>query len=213
MKTKIKICGIRSLEEVVALKDFPIDYLGMIFSHSPRQIDEVLAKKIFEQIKLQQKKAVGVFVNEPLPNIRQTIKNIPFDVVQLHGQEQPHYILELKETNQSIDVWKSFSVLPQATHLPSFTKYKNIIEYPLFDTKGKQAGGNGKAFSWQALKQLPPYSYILAGGIGVKNFITAVSFQPAIVDINSQVETNERKDAKKIATLFEAFTNEKEKIS
>ena len=44
--TRLKICGIRSIEEIEELKDLPVNYFGCIFvSKSPRFVSNELAKK------------------------------------------------------------------------------------------------------------------------------------------------------------------------
>jgi len=54
--TRLKICGIRSIEEIEELKDLSIDYFGCIFvSKSPRFVSNELAKKLLK-LHIQQKK-------------------------------------------------------------------------------------------------------------------------------------------------------------
>ena len=78
--------------------------------------------------------------------------------------------------------------------LPDITLYQPYIQYPLFDTKGIVEGGNGTRFNWEILKNLSPYSYILAGGLEVNNVQEALCYHPAILDVNSKVECNHRKN-------------------
>ena len=67
--TKLKICGILSLEEAEELQNLEIDYLGCIFAKSPRQVTVELASKITYIAHRKKKKTVGVFVNETIENI------------------------------------------------------------------------------------------------------------------------------------------------
>ena len=68
--TRLKICGIRSIEEIEELKDLPINYFGCIFvSKSPRFVSNELAKKITEIAHSAGKKTVGVFLDEKIKNI------------------------------------------------------------------------------------------------------------------------------------------------
>ena len=43
---KLKVCGIRSIEEIEELKSLDIDYFGCIFAKSPRQVSVELAREI-----------------------------------------------------------------------------------------------------------------------------------------------------------------------
>ena len=85
--TRLKICGIRSIEEIEELKDLPVNYFGCIFvSKSPRFVSNELAKKITEIAHSAEKKTVGVFLDEKIENIVDIIKKTDIDTVQLHGK-------------------------------------------------------------------------------------------------------------------------------
>ena len=58
---KLKVCGIRSIEEIEELKSLDIDYFGCIFAKSPRQVSVELAREITEIAHKAGKKTVGVF--------------------------------------------------------------------------------------------------------------------------------------------------------
>ena len=94
MITKLKICGIRSVEEIEALGDLAIDYFGCIFApNSKRYVSIDLATTIVEKI---HQAAVGGFVDVPLEGIQQTIAATKIDIVQLHGSESPLYCQTLQ---------------------------------------------------------------------------------------------------------------------
>ena len=77
----------------------------------------------------------------------------------------------------------------------------DFIEYPLFDTKGTDYGGNGIIFDWKILEKID-YPYILAGGLSVQNIRKAKKYTPAIFDINSKVEINNRKSKELIMDII-----------
>ena len=188
-KTALKICGIRSLEEIQDLKNLPIDYFGCIFApRSPRYVSLALAKEITEIAHSEGKQTVGVFVNAPLTGI---------DVVQLHGEESPDICKML--TTKGITVWKAFSIKDKLLPMEDYLPYMTL---PLLDTKGIAEGGNGLVFNWKLLERLTPYSFILAGGISVENVQKALSYQPAIIDVNSKVEQDNRKSRQLIEKLI-----------
>ena len=81
--------------------------------------------------------------------------------------------------------------------------YLPYVEFPLLDTKGTAEGGNGFAFDWQLLEELPPYSFILAGGVSEENVQEALHYKPAIIDVNSKVEQGNRKSQLLIEKLIE----------
>ena len=197
-KTALKICGIRSLEEIQDLKDLPIDYFGCIFApRSPRCVSAALAKEITEIAHSEGKQTVGVFVNAPLEQIADTVNLTGIDVVQLHGEESPDICKTL--TTKGITVWKAFSIKDKLLPMEDYLPYMDL---PLLDTKGVAEGGNGLVFNWQLLERLTSYSFILAGGISVENVQKALSYQPAIIDVNSKVEQNNRKSRQLIEKLI-----------
>ena len=197
-KTALKICGIRSLEEIQDLKDLPIDYFGCIFApRSPRCVSVALAKEISEIPHSEGKQTVGVFVNAPLEQIADTVNLTGIDVVQLHGEESPDICKML--TTKGITVWKAFSIKDKLLPMEDYLPYMDL---PLLDTKGVAEGGNGLVFNWQLLERLTPYSFILAGGISVENVQKALSYQPAIIDVNSKVEQDNRKSRQLIEKLI-----------
>ena len=211
--TRLKICGIRSIEEIEELKDLPIDYFGCIFvSKSPRFVSNELAGKITEIAHSAGKKTVGVFLDEKIENIIDIIKKTDIDTVQLHGNETPECCEELylkleeyeKKYNKKIKIWKAFSVKDS---LPEIKEYCKYIEFPLFDAKGINAGGNGIIFDWSILNSMEKYSFILAGGLEKENIAEALSYSPAILDVNSKVEINNRKNRKLIEEVISEIKN------
>ena len=211
--TRLKICGIRSIEEIQELKDLPIDYFGCIFvSKSPRFVSNELAKKITKIAHSVGKKTVGVFLDEKIENIVDIIKKTDIDTIQLHGGETPEYCEELylkleeyeKEYNKKIKIWKAFSVKDS---LPEIKEYSKYIEFPLFDAKGVNAGGNGIIFDWGILSSMEKCSFILAGGLEKENIAKALSYSPAILDVNSKVEINNRKNRKLIEGVISEIKN------
>ena len=191
--SKLKVCGIRSMEEILELAELDIDYFGCIFAKSPRQVSADLAKKITETAHQYNKKTVGVFVNSSVDEIREIRNAAKLDIIQLHGDESPNFCKKLGGT-----IWKVFRVFDK---IPDILPYKEYIEYPLFDTKGKEHGGNGIVFDWSILENLN-YPYILAGGLSEKNIKDALKYNPAVLDVNSRVEINNRKDKKLILDII-----------
>ena len=203
MTTKLKICGIRSVEEIEALGDLAIDYFGCIFApNSKRYVSIDLATTIVEKIHQAGKQAVGVFVDAPLQVIQQTIAATKIDIVQLHGSESPRYCQTLQQ--EGISLWKAFAVWDT---LPDISAYLPYIQYPLFDTKGASKGGNGITFRWEVLKGISAYSFVLAGGIEENNRHYPLRYQHDIQYVNSKVEINDRKNRRLIERLIDKLAN------
>lgn len=210
---RLKVCGLRdNIAEVAALGP---DYAGFIFyAKSPRYVGEnfempVLAENI---------KKVGVFVNEGLEKVRNTVKTYRLDFVQLHGHESTDYCSMIK--NEGIGVIKAFSVSNEFD-FNSLEQYHSTADYFLFDTKTRKYGGSGKSFNWQLLKDYPlDKEYFLSGGISMDNLadleFTDMSKIHAL-DVNSRFEVRPGlKDIgllEKLTTIFYERNSKSQKLN
>lgn len=89
--TWIKICGITNLDDALAAADAGANALGFIFySKSPRFVSAESARSIVAKITRDIEK-VGVFVNEPMEKVRDTVKEVGLTAVQLHGDESVEF--------------------------------------------------------------------------------------------------------------------------
>ncbi|GLV65223.1 N-(5'-phosphoribosyl)anthranilate isomerase [Bacillus mycoides] len=191
---KVKICGITDVETAKRTCEYGADALGFVFAESKRKITPEQAKEIIEEIPAHVFK-VGVFVNESVEVIQKIADECGLTHVQLHGDEDNHYIERLK-----IPSIKAVGVALEQD-MERAKKYET--DYMLFDSpKEKFHGGNGKTFSWELLAHMPKAlreKTILAGGLNIINIEEAIqTVQPYMVDVSSGVETEGKKDLKKI---------------
>ena len=92
----VKICGLKTQEDVGLMNEYLPEYVGFVFASSKRQVNDEQAKRMKEQLN-PRIQTVGVFVNEPQEHIVSLCKQGILDVVQLHGEENNQYIKELRE--------------------------------------------------------------------------------------------------------------------
>lgn len=85
---KIKICGITRPADVVAAAEEGADYVGLIFAKSARKIDVKTAQDILRVLP-KGVEAVGVFMNQPMAEIRRILDETGLKIAQLHGDESP----------------------------------------------------------------------------------------------------------------------------
>ncbi|NLK66873.1 MAG: phosphoribosylanthranilate isomerase [Campylobacteraceae bacterium] len=175
--SKIKICGIKNTDEARKVASLEINYIGVIFAKSIRQVDLKTANEIAKIAHENGKKVVGVFAK--CDNVLEYMENL--DVAQIYDTIPAELYKSLNSSKK--EVWQVFSVFNELPNLA-------ISEYDmaLFDCKGESLGGNGISFEWEILKSLEPFSYGLAGGLGVHNVELAASYKPKVLDINSRVE-------------------------
>ncbi|MGS2747758.1 phosphoribosylanthranilate isomerase [Bacillus zanthoxyli] len=191
---KVKICGITDVETANRACEYGVDALGFVFAESKRKITPRLAKEIIQEIPANVLK-IGVFVNESVEEIQKIADECGLTHVQLHGDEDNHQIKRL-----NIPSIKVLGVTSEAD-MKNAQTYET--DYILFDSpKEKFRGGNGKKFSWALLEHMPKElreKTILAGGLNALNIEEAIrTIQPYMVDVSSGVETEGKKDLKKI---------------
>lgn len=198
MKAKIKICGLKTLDDIALINKFPVSYAGFIFSEgSKRQISIEQAKKMRKALR-KDIKAVGVFTNTDVETINKIVETVGLDIVQLHSSESNE---DCKSVNTS--VWKMISVKNESS-LKQIQRFQNA-DGILLDTYHKELlGGTGESFCWDLVKGISKQRFlILAGGLNPQNIIEAERIvQPQVLDINSGVETEGKKDRKKLEELF-----------
>lgn len=181
-----KVCGMRDAHNVRAVGQLQPDYMGFIFyKGSPRFVGDSF--RIRNDLPTNIKR-VGVFVNEALGRVQQLIQKHQLDFVQLHGDESVAYAQELKSR---VGVIKVFRV-DEAFDFSSTSDYESIVDYFLFDTRGKHYGGNAVRFDWGLLKKYTGSTpFFLSGGISESNIQDLKNFHHEMfygIDINSGVE-------------------------
>lgn len=199
---KIKVCGMRDAENISELVKLKPDYIGFIFyGKSKRFVANFPEVEIPSEIK-----KVGVFVNEAIDKVLDIVLENKLDAVQLHGNESPEYCDKLRECHlersrkissesHSIEIFKAFSV-DDDFDFSKTEAYQNVCNFLLFDTKGKEYGGNGVKFNWEVLDNYKgALPYMLSGGItkndaqAILSFLRKQESKKCIgVDINSGFE-------------------------
>ena len=187
MNVKLKVCGMRDAGNILQVASLHPDYMGFIFyPQSPRFIgkDFTLPKEFPNTIK-----RVGVFVNESTDRIKALVKNLDLDFVQLHGNESVEDCSDLKSSG--VGVIKVFSVGSDFDF--QITKpYQPVVDFFLFDTKGKLFGGNAKTFDWSILQNYDQkIPFFLSGGLSEDNISAIASLSKMNIhalDLNSGIE-------------------------
>lgn len=195
----IKVCGMREAENIREVEALGIDWLGMIFwpksSRFVSQRPEYLPNQV---------KRVGVFVDEEAGRVMETADEYGLDLIQLHGHESPEYISMLKGHR----IIKAFNIAIPSDFRDT-APYEGLADYFLFDTKGKQVGGNGEKFDWSVLSSYQGRTpFLLSGGIGPEDVeqVRAINHPKCIgIDLNSRFEIEPGlKDVAQLRTFIEA---------
>ena len=199
---QIKICGITSVDDALAMARAGADAVGLNFyARSPRCISPEVAREIAERLPGEVVR-VGLFVNAPANEICRLFDELPLGLIQLHGDEPPEFLPQLGHR----PVMRAFRVGsegldPVVDYLHRCGELKTPPTLTLLDSSVPgRYGGSGETGSWEAaaqyaqLSDMPPL--VLAGGLTSDNVALAIAaIRPAAVDVASGIESRPgRKD-------------------
>ena len=196
---KIKICGIKRLEDVEMVNRYKPDYIGFVFADSKRKVSHDLAKELRNNLD-SDIIPVGVFVDSPQDEILKLFDDGIIEIAQLHGSESEQYILDLKKrTNGELKIINAIEMTQEIDLL----KYNDSSsDYLLLDS-GK---GSGKTFDWSLIRKDIKKEFFLAGGLNSENVAPAINeFNPYAIDLSSSLETDGFKDENKIKEIMEVI--------
>lgn len=208
-KVRVKICGLRTVEDVAAVAAAGAAYAGFnFFAKSPRYVtaEEARALALTAPEGLCK---VALVVDAEDALLDAITAEVPLDMLQLHGHETPARVAEVK-ARYGLPVMKVIGVAGEAD-LASLTEYSLVSDQILIDAKPPKdavlPGGNGLTFDWRLLvgrKWLRPW--MLAGGLTASNVAEAIRLTGARqVDVASGVESAPGvKDAARIAEFVRA---------
>ena len=196
---KIKICGLRHLEDIGIVNKYKPDYIGFVFADSKRKVTHKLAAQM-KSILDPDIISVGVFVDADVDEIIELFDDGVIEIAQLHGNESEEYIRNLKEKTDS--KIKIINAIEMSGELDLLEYDNSIADYLLLDS-GK---GSGKTFDWRLIRHDLDKDFFLAGGIDTSNVSEAIeSFNPYAIDLSSSLETDGFKDENKIREIMEVI--------
>lgn len=225
VKTKIKICGIRSPEEIELAAFYGADAVGFITEvpvESPRKLDSDTAAYLVSRVP-ETMSSVLVIMPENADTAVELIEKTKPDIVQIHSR-LPLIELAIIKEKMGIPIIKTLSVPAQreasgenpgnSTSVSSLLEEVSLLEEAdvvdsiLLDTaRPEKPGGTGCVHDWTLSRRISEETrlpLILAGGLKPENVREAIrAVSPYAVDTASGVETCGKKDAVKIKSFIE----------
>lgn len=209
MEVRVKICGLRTAEDLAAVAAAGAAYAGFVFfPRSPRHLSIEAARALALGAPEGLCK-VALTVDAEDAALDAIIEAVPLDMLQLHGHESPARVAEVK-ARYGLPVMKAMGVADEGD-LAGLMEMSLAADQLLIDAKPPKGadlpGGNGLAFDWRLLvgrKWLKPW--MLAGGLTPENVAQAVRLTGARqVDVSSGVESAPGvKDPARIAAFVQA---------
>jgi len=176
MSVRIKLCGVRTVDDALLCAGEGADEIGVIFTaRSKRRVSVETAKAIRAALPARLP-LVGVFLDAPLDEVLRTAREVGLQAAQLHGPwpggsaELPLYAA-LQVTDES-----SLKARPGAARV--------LLDGP--------AGGSGKSFAWSLAaraRALQNATLFIGGGLTAQNVAQAIAeARPDGVDVSSGIE-------------------------
>lgn len=196
---KIKFCGLRRAEDVDYVNQCLPDYAGFVFAPSRRRVTAEEAASLCRNLD-PGIKTVGVFVNERVERIVETVITARLEVVQLHGDESVEEIMALRHLLPTQEIWKAVRTTDREALLAAGRLPVDKLLIDAF-TPGL-AGGTGVLADWYMVRQVREaldLPFFLAGGLNLNNVVEAIeTVQPFGIDLSSGIETSGVKDFDKM---------------
>lgn len=206
----VKICGLTDIETALATCQAGVNYIGLVFAPSKRQLSPETAKRITEAVHRLESppSVVGVFANDAADEVNHIARLCQLDRVQLSGDEDWQYCQQIERP-----VIKVFHISSGKTATGVIDEIKAGYRHLergflcLLDTKASNRyGGTGQTFDWQLAKEVAArLPVIIAGGLTPDNVSQLVrEARPLGVDVSSGMETGGVKSVEKIIAFIRA---------
>lgn len=215
---QIKICGVTNALDARHACQSGADAIGLNFyEKSSRYVSIESAREIAEAIRQWSRNenrsvlVVGVFVNDSTADLAHVATEVGLDGVQLHGDELPSQVAEIRVAVQSsqLKILRAIRTQPSANE-PVEDADSNLVnemvrieeEIKRWESVGIDAvlldaavegefGGTGKSVDWTAVSKLSSnVGVVLAGGLTAENVANAIVIsKTSSVDVASGVES------------------------
>jgi phosphoribosylanthranilate isomerase len=203
-KTRIKICGIRRVEDALLAAHAGADAIGLIFYEpSPRAVTLQQALAVRDALP-PFVSIVALFVNAARSEVNEVCESLNPSLLQFHGDEDHDYCASFSRPYlKAIRVGASMKADDLVQLQIEFSTAKAL----LLDTlSAGQYGGTGESFNWDVIPETLRKKIVLSGGLTPTNVGDAVKkIRPWAVDVSSGVEMQKGiKDPEKILAFMSA---------
>lgn len=207
MSIIVKICGLTTSVAMDAALDAGADMVGFVFfERSPRHLDLSVARTLGARVEGRARK-VALTVDADDAALEDIVAALEPDLLQMHGSETPQRVAQIG-ARFGLPVIRAIAIADRAD-LAQIADVETTSDHLLFDARppagADRLGGNGVAFDWSLLRDVPTRKpWLLAGGLTPTNVAEALATTGALgIDVSSGVETAPgRKDPALIADFI-----------
>ncbi len=199
-RTRVKICGISSLDEALYVAGLGGDSIGLVFYRkSPRFIDTATASYIRQNLP-PFVTVTALLLDESDEWIGEVVNQVKPDCLQFHGEESA----------ETCERWQ----LPYIKAIPMgsvddarvyASDFPGAQGFLLDSNVAGRRGGSGDTFDWSKIPSSFGSPLVLAGGLNPGNVAEAITrVNPWAVDVSSGVEASKGvKDRRLIKQFFD----------
>jgi len=187
-RTRVKICGLTTVEHARVAAALGADAIGLVFyAASSRHVSLQQAVQIRAALPAFVS-VVGLFVDPSEGEVESVLKALHLDCLQFHGGETAAFCRSF-----GVPYMKALRVRDDLDISSEMSKYSDSSAILLDSFDKNAAGGTGTTFDWQVARrcvQESGASIVLAGGLDASNVAEAIRLvQPYAVDVSSGVES------------------------
>ena len=192
MPLTAKICGLSETDQIQTCINYGASMCGYILFY-PKSHRNLNLDKAKELTSLKHSKSnVAVMVN-PNNTDLESIKDFNFHYYQIYGNQKPDEINDIKQ-KYKVKIIKALTVETKEDVL-KYKIYEEVSDIILFDSKGYE---QSLSFPHSLLDDVSKsVKKMIAGNIQIQE-LEKISKIADIVDVSGAVETNKKKDLKKI---------------
>ena len=208
---RVKICGIQTLDEAMAVIDAGADALGfhVELEHAKNPIGSATLNAIISRLPPFVSTVVVTTETDP-KKLSRIARATGANTLQLHGDIEPDAVRAVKALMFYLKIYVAVHAGSDAYEkAKSFGDSADaiLLDSPKSETGAR--GGSGKTHDWTASREIVDslsLPVILAGGLNPENIADAIrAVQPYAVDVNSGVSNPDgTKDLERVRLFIEA---------
>ena len=187
MRTRIKMCGMKEIDDVQTACRLGVDAIGFVFCEcSSRYVDIERAKQLVN-VCTPFTATVGLFKNAEQKTIEDMLNAVNINYLQFHGEETEAFCNQF-----GVPYIKAIPMQNNPNLQTMITEFSASANALLFDSHSAGAsGGSGNVFDWNQLPDNLDIPMIVAGGLTPDNVSDLImQAHPYGVDVSSGIEAN-----------------------
>jgi phosphoribosylanthranilate isomerase len=179
VSVRIKLCGVRTVEDALLCAEAGADEIGVIFAaRSKRRVSVEQARAIRAALP-KAVPLVGVFLDAPLDEVLAIVREVGLQAAQLHGA--------WPLASAPVPLFAALQITGEGSLQPRPGAARVLLDGP--------AGGSGKSFAWALAGRARAFfdaPLFVSGGLTADNVAQAIAqARPDGVDVASGIENAE----------------------